>query len=48
MSNEFSLYNKKTKYTIFLKKSYKYDLNLQLSALKTACNKIERKTAVKC
>lgn len=32
----------------FKKKSYKYDLNLQLSALKIACNKIERKTTVKC
>ena len=41
--NKLSLNNRKTKYTLFHKKSSKDDLPLKLPALKVADNKIEIK-----
>ena len=46
-ANKLPLNKRKTKYTIFHKKSSKDDLPLKLPALKIADNKIERKTAIK-
>ena len=46
-ANKLSLNNRKTKYTLFHKKSSKDNLPLELSALKIADNNIERKTATK-
>ena len=46
-ANKLPLNKRKTKYTIFHKKSSKDDLPLKLLALKIADNKIERKTAIK-
>ena len=46
-ANKLSLNNRKTKYTLFHKKSSKDNLPLKLPALKIADNNIERKTAIK-
>ena len=46
-ANKLSLYNRKTRYTLFHKKSSKDDLLLKLPALKIADNNIERETAIK-
>ena len=46
-ANKLSLNNRKTKYTIFHKKSSKYNLPLKLPALKIADSNIERKTVIK-
>ena len=45
--NKLSLNNRKTKYTLFHKKSSKDDQPLKLPALKIADNNNERKTAIK-
>ena len=45
--NKLSLNNRKTKYTLFHKKSSKDDLPLKLPALKVGDNKIERKKTIK-
>ena len=46
-ANKLSLNNRKTKYTLFHKKSSKKNLPLKLQALKIADDNIERKTAKK-
>ena len=46
-ANKLSLNSKKTKYTLFHKKSVRDDLPLKLPALKIADDIIERKTAIK-
>ena len=46
-ASKLSLYNRKTRYTLFHKKSSKDDLPLKLPALKIAHNNIERETATK-
>ena len=46
-ANKLSLNNRKTKYTLFHKKSSKGDLPLKLLALKIADNNIKIKTAIK-
>ena len=46
-ANKSPLNNRKTKYTLFHKKSSKDDLLLTLPALKIADKKIERKTVIK-
>ena len=46
-ANKLSLNNRKTKYTIFYKKSSKNDLPLKLPALKIADNNIEGKAVIK-
>ena len=43
--NKLSFNNRKTKYTLFHKTSFKDDLPLKLPALKLADNNTERKTA---
>ena len=46
-ANKLSLDNRKSKYTLFHKKSFKDKLPLKLTALKIAEDNIERKTAIK-
>ena len=46
-ANKLFLNNRKTKYTLFHKKSFKDNLPLKLPALKIADKNIERKTAIK-
>ena len=45
-ANKLSLNNRKTKYTLFHKKSSKDDLPLKLPALKTVDNNTERKIEI--
>ena len=46
-ANKLSLNNKKTKYTLFHKKSNKDDLPLKLPVLKIGNNQVQRKKAIK-